>query len=967
MRFSSNRTRLLAAFAATTVGLGLAAQSAEAAPPKPAPVPAGQGAVAETDAALAPGWRNSSDVLVTGAGDSKGFHLYVAREKDAFAWTTLATLTASALDQGPWTGQVCVTGSGRYAVAVYAPAAAASTPRLLAAGGLAAVVDTRTGKATKVAEGVQLAYFNPACGPGDRALLTRVIGGDDGKQQTDLLAVDAAAAKVTGTRRIAAQLTTPTPAPDGDYGIAHGALVKIGPAGELTPVGTPQGTPFAVQATAHNGIDVASVDKDKAVVQRFARGKVTQIGTGPWNKLQLFGLVGGGNAVVGDTNAVPGTVAELSKLTSDRQVQAVSAQGHLLAQEILTRQAGRSVAAPLARPDARDAGTMMVTVRATRTGRISTGTVTTSAAPTLDAIPTTATNRPSLTADTSTPGCAVGRNDPQIQAFQPSPNMVEWAVDQAVHGRLTTQRPANYLKTGQPAYSPQGMFPPHSVRDGGTVPAQLLLAILAQETNLSQASWHAVPGDTGNPLVSDYYGNRDGEAQIDYSKSDCGYGIGQVTDGMRTGSTLYTRSQQIALATDYAANISAAMNILIDKWNEVSGDNPASSVNNNDPTWIENWFLAVWAYNSGYHSTAYASHSEGNFGVGYLNNPANPSYPANREPFLRFTYADAATPSHWSYPERIMGWVETPQLKGSPSTGAYATPITNNIAGHLSLPHRDTFCSATNNCNAANADPCPNWDWSCWWHGDVTFADCSNGACAKEKLTYGAGAAEPGVQRIYDRDCSRIDASDDTSHDPLGGPATVVYDLNDTSQYALGCSNLPANDGKFTLRFSSQFGLIDTHQAGAGYDGHIWFTHTVERDFTGIPTNKFYQVTGMWSPDLDVAPGQLKNYDIFVHLPSHGGEYTTARYVVHPTGYGNGVADSHTDSEQCLIDQSAAHGTDLWVSIGNYSLGLGARVELNNIDAANPASYADIAFDAMAFIPTVPNAGTKCQRALLPH
>ena len=38
-------------------------------------------------------------------------------------------------------------------------------------GACAAGVDTRTGSARTVATGVQLAYFNPGCGPDDRALL----------------------------------------------------------------------------------------------------------------------------------------------------------------------------------------------------------------------------------------------------------------------------------------------------------------------------------------------------------------------------------------------------------------------------------------------------------------------------------------------------------------------------------------------------------------------------------------------------------------------------------------------------------------------------------------------------------------------------------------------------------------------------------------------------------------------------
>ena len=40
----------------------------------------------------------------------------------------------------------------------------------------------------------------------------------------------------------------------------------------------------------------------------------------------------------------------------------------------------------------------------------------------------------------------------------------------------------------------------------GRVPAAILLGILAQESNLWQASWHALEGVTGNPLIGNFYG-----------------------------------------------------------------------------------------------------------------------------------------------------------------------------------------------------------------------------------------------------------------------------------------------------------------------------------------------------------------------------------------------------------------------------------------------------------------------------
>ena len=414
--------------------------------------------------------------------------------------------------------------------------------------------------------------------------------------------------------------------------------------------------------------------------------------------------------------------------------------------------------------------------------------------------------------------------------------MIEWAVDQAVHGNLMVQRPANYLKTGRPAYQPQSMFPLHRLAGGGTVPAQLLLAILAHETNMAEASWHAVPGDTGNPLIGSYYGSYNIDV-IDYSKADCGYGISQVTSGMLFTDTVYTYDQKIAIATDYAANIAAGLNILIDKWNQLYTD-PAgrSYVNNGTASYIENWFLAVGAYNTGFYPSSAIS-TNGNWGVGWLNNPANASYEADRDPFLRNSYADAAVPSHWPYPERIMGWAESPQLKGDPATGAYLPPVMHTpdpsgmiMTMRLALPSKAQhylFCSQNiNQCSSSTpTNPCPAVSSACWWHGTASWADCAD-ECGAEDLRYSLGTGEPPLERIYDRACGTFDASND-AYRVAGSSPLIVFDLNNPEQYALGCDMGTPHEGKFTMRMGNPSGTgdvvytpVDLHQVGSGYKGH---------------------------------------------------------------------------------------------------------------------------------------------------
>jgi hypothetical protein len=88
--------------------------------------------------------------------------------------------------------------------------------------------------------------------------------------------------------------------------------------------------------------------------------------------------------------------------------------------------------------------------------------------------------------------------------------------------------PANWHGSGMASpWQPQALFPRHQLSGGGTVPAQVLLGVLAQESNTMQTSPHAVDGLTGNFNQGGFYGN-----QVSWSSVDCGYGVGQVTTGM---------------------------------------------------------------------------------------------------------------------------------------------------------------------------------------------------------------------------------------------------------------------------------------------------------------------------------------------------------------------------------------------------------------------------------------------------
>src|SRR5271166_4272599 len=89
----------------------------------------------------------AGDEIVDGRGDSDGWHIYAASSGDGWSWRPLATLDPFGLDPGGerWIGRQCLTGDGKYVVAVVAPWSANNSPAGLDHGGVAYVVNARTG------------------------------------------------------------------------------------------------------------------------------------------------------------------------------------------------------------------------------------------------------------------------------------------------------------------------------------------------------------------------------------------------------------------------------------------------------------------------------------------------------------------------------------------------------------------------------------------------------------------------------------------------------------------------------------------------------------------------------------------------------------------------------------------------------------------------------------------------------
>jgi RHS repeat-associated protein len=933
----------------------------------------------------------STDLAITGYGDASGYHLEVGRESSGFAWREIAVLDPDGIDVSSWTGYQCVSGDGRFAAVSILPTSAVNLESARDHGGFAYSVNLSTGLVRPIATGVGLMYFSPGCGIGDDVVFSLYPGA--GQTSTQLLTADLATGSVTSAITVNGQLSSAVPTASGPVAALGSDLVSVAADGKTSPLAAVGGQPFDLRPAADGGVNLldAQAGSVTSAALHERAGAITSLGSGPLDRMQLFGGENGRSVLSGAARTEPSALAATGvRAVSDAGLahgaESSSVDGDALVgpaakasvttpvvlatrtQKILTDVQAKNTARPdnafpgyhpsgaagYSAPDA--AGALRPGPAAAGTGKPAASTITTTA-------------KVTTTLAAQSPTCAVPRLDPAKQVMQPSPAQVNWAAQMAEQGLLTTgngySRPAGYANLGLVAYAPNSDFPlialDHPSGDTwDTVPRSVFEAIMAQESNWSQASWHAPSGVAGDPLIADYYGAGGGIDSIDYADSDCGYGISQVTDGMAVGDTTLSAHGQIKVAVDYQENIAAGLQILESTWNQLYSD--GITVNGGDPKYLENWFYAAWAYNSGIEPTGSydptgctagpsCTGPDGTWGLGWANNPENPAYPPNRASYLKLTYADAATPGDWPYEERVMGWMGSPIIRynGTGYSDAYATPTYASGQTWLQIPPFASFCTmAGNDCNPSvinSGNPgnghCQLSDDECWWHAPVTWVtNCAT--CATSSYAYTTGSTEPTYPDPDPPTCNV-----DTSVVPSG--SIIVDDETSPPLNIQGCSSENwTSKGTFAYTYGTDsagdpIGAIDTHQLGTGLGGHILFTHT---ETGSIPAEIN---TGTWTPTLP----SLQYYKIKVHFPSLGAEATNVVYTINP---GGGAAP-------WKIRVNQAWNTETWATIGTFAMENGGNVVLTNQSSAVDTSgtgYADydVAFDAIAFVPEGGTPGT---------
>jgi len=920
-------------------------------------------------AALGDGWARSADRSWTTAGDADGFHLLTADAADGYQWRTVATLSEPGIETDAWIGNACVTGSGDRAVVVYAPRTFTNNEHLFDRGGFTAVIDLDRGTVRKLKIRTSLAYFNPGCGAGEDAVLAQVT--EEGGTKTRLLTVDGRTGALRAPIEVPGQLTSPVPTPDGIVAADNGALVRVDTSGVRRVLAPAASVPFRLAADADGGVVYLERTRDGAAARRVtAAGTASTVATGTLSGLDVTSGRGGTVFVTGAGRdaAVKGTgsVRTLAVPAGSR----VSTHGALAVTSVLPE--GPRAAVPGSR-DVRIGARSLTTGAELTFGDVGTGAATgRELSPSLHA-PSRTTGPKALASDPSDPAdmadryCSVPRNDPRNQAMQPKPRQVEWAVDQAVRGVLTVSRPANWKNLGMAPYTPQGLFPPIPLDGGGYVPAQVMLGVAAQESNLWQAARFAVPGVTANPLIGNYYGvdiyngNENDDWAIRFEHADCGYGVTQVTDGMRRAGRekddeiALHYDHQRAVALDFAANVAAGLQILQKKWNQTRS--AGLIVHNGEASKIENWFFAVWAYNSGFYPESEAAENDGAWGVGWANNPANPKYPANRGPFLETDthaddYSDAAHPQDWPYPEKVIGWAGHPvEVLESPGVlvHGYRQATWNGGAAEGLInkskapPPHHTFCDVTNNCHFGQAwtpddpkvigepaGPCAHRnaagriDLKCWYHLPASWKpDCAQ-TCGYELLRFDPGWPYQDDGTAYPPRC-------DLSGLPNG--ARVVDNLDASiPSVRPNCPRTP-NAGSFSFTFTENAagqrpGKIDTHQLGMGLGGHFWMSNA--RTHTAL------EATGRWR-FTDPVFGLAK---VFVHLPQLHNGTTQARYHI-KTRYGERLA---------VVPQKG--DGNRWVPIGWFMFSGTPEISLSTVTLDGNGEQR-VAWDAVAVVPVV--------------
>jgi len=987
---------------ATVIPGAIGGATALAATPPPEPSAGGEIGIVpdDRDELLGTGWGHDGDTAHVVLGSADGLEVLTAQSADGYAWRTTAELPLPWADTDLWVSNSCVTSSGDYMAVVYAPRSATNSEEGFAGGADAAIVDLGSGEVTHLGTGYTISYFNPGCGAEDSVTITRY---ESDFATTRIALIDAPTGEVEHTHDLDGLVTSAVAQANGTILAARGGdILSIAPSASAPQVAvTTEGAAYDLAVDDEGRVAYLTLEEDRETATAYLAGggdvlTPEAIGSGPVTEIGVRAAQQGGFQLTGSTvDTHLDGVTGVDQIAEADPRSVISSTGALIVDSV--KPSGVTEVEPAGAPQSDALVTTSTDPEIAATSRVTGSKITfslddtrpSSASETSEAaglLPvgeasTDGARLRSMPGDPHDPveaerTCAVPRNDPANQAYQPKPRQVEWAVDRAVKGELTETRPEDWRNLGMEAYSPQSMFKPIPLVGGGTIPPQIVLGVLLQESNLWQASRYTAPGNTGNPLIGDYYGNRPAKSiwDINFSGADCGYGIGQITDGMRlaghertdpqTGrpiETALSHDQQRAIALDYTANISMSVRMLAEKWNELA--NAGMLVNDGRSAHLENWFFAVWAYNSGFHPDK----GDGSpWGIGWFNNPINTIYSPSRSPFLQNSQSDAARPQDWPYPEKVIGWagfgtslIETQYADSttrsyvSQRVSSFRTAWWNGDDFRSSAkPPVEKFCSLeVNDCDPSAPQPCQlststDHYFECWWNTSAAWKtvencdlECGHGferfpsSYATEASSMPSSLPSLTLRPSHQANCKA----------PPAG-VVVVDDTTHRNARTKGECTHRSTTGSFEFTFAqadptgSYPAKVDLHQQGGGFNGHFSFAHMQDKE------DPQTHITGRWDRGVDMSGTWTR---VWVHLPDYAGWTQQAGYTV---DLGDGTTQTRYLPQRRYANE--------WVSVGVFQMKGTPSVSLSNVlvdddprgrYGTDIAGLDNIAWDAVGF------------------
>ncbi len=188
-------------------------------------------------------------------------------------------------------------------------------------------------------------------------------------------------------------------------------------------------------------------------------------------------------------------------------------------------------------------------------------------------------------------------------------------------------------------------------------PCELVKAIAMQESSWRQFCSPTSPADqVGRPSQT-------------VIASDCGYGVSQVTSGMRTTDAL-PNYDRYRVAAEPFYNLATGLQILTEKWGF------APCVGDRHPSRLEHWYTATWAYN----------------GLSSINNP-------NRTGSSTRGVYNPVVGGTVPYQERVWGWLQHPPTPAHWPVTKVAYPRLTDV-GPTSPPPAlpDPTCGSPTDC-----------------------------------------------------------------------------------------------------------------------------------------------------------------------------------------------------------------------------------------------------------------------------